>query len=299
MIIQVSERWKADAQALAARLERARLHCVLCSDTGQARALLGRADDTIIITDCRSLAAELSAMGYACIGCGAVGVSEAAGEEHMADAPAGTGAQDMAGAGFFDGAGLVTDDLSGLDPALMERVLLHEQGRPVIIARTKRLIIREITEADFTALQALSREPGMEWALSGEADGSCFEQERLKAYISFAYRFFEYGLWSVLLQDDVLIGCCGLGQMPDDGIFGRLFPEAADALELQYMIASRYQRKGYGTEMCRAVLDYAEEDSDRIWVRIHPDNRGSAVFAGKLGFHFKGVGESGIQYYAL
>lgn len=58
------------------------------------------------------------------------------------------------------------------------------------------------------------------------------------------------------------------------------------ALELQYMLDRAYQRQGFGTEMCQAVLEYAYErlDADEIYLRIRPDNQASGALAKKLHF---------------
>ena len=118
-----------------------------------------------------------------------------------------------------------------------------------------------------------------------------FRKENLLSYIKDVYRLQGYGLWSVFLKDGVLIGCCGLADTT-----------AADGrvrLELQYMLDREYHRRGYGTEMCRAVLNYvfARTDRQEVWLRIHEGNDASLKLAKKLGFVCEETDSSGIRHF--
>ncbi|MCD8022582.1 MAG: GNAT family N-acetyltransferase [Lachnospiraceae bacterium] len=59
------------------------------------------------------------------------------------------------------------------------------------------------------------------------------------------------------------------------------------SLEMQYMLDISYRRQGFGTQMCRAALEYARTrlDVERVWVRIREENDASQALAEKLGFH--------------
>ncbi|MCD7736789.1 MAG: GNAT family N-acetyltransferase [Lachnospiraceae bacterium] len=106
--------------------------------------------------------------------------------------------------------------------------MLRSQGRPAVIARTKRLTIREMTETDLDELvriggQSLSRTAGQAehgCDCSDRNETACdtatelFSEERLRAYRRTAYRLQGFGLWSVLCQDRV-IGCCGFEPCQD------------------------------------------------------------------------------------
>lgn len=170
---------------------------------------------------------------------------------------------------YFEGAWLVTDSLDWLDAAVLQENLLRAQGKPVIAACTQRLILREISKEDIDRLYEISQQEGMEYAMEDGRRENCFERTRMKAYIEHVYRLWGYGLWSVWTRKGSLIGCCGL-----------------NGSELQYMLDEKWQGRGYGLEMCRAVLSYAAEKTDlnKIWVRVHPDNQQSLRLAEKLGF---------------
>lgn len=215
---------------------------------------------TVIITDDRALARQFSKRRFVCIGLQR--------QECLTD---GCGA--ACENGFFAGAALVTDSLEELDEEILEECLLHMTGRPVTAAETSQLILREMTAEDAPRLYEISTQAGMEKALAGGPEQNFFRQDSFLSYINCAYRFFGFGLWSVLKRDGTLIGCCG-------------FSYWEDRIELQYMLDETYRGKGYGTQMCRAALSYAalRTDWERIYVRIAPDNRPSLRLAEKLGF---------------
>lgn len=230
---------------------------------------------------------------------------------------------DREGTAFFDGAVLVTDDLTMLDSQVLEELFLRTKGLPVTIAVTDRLVIREMTEADSDELYQISRQAGMEYAFSGDSDKeNIFEKERLSAYISQVYRFYGYGLWSVWKKDGTLIGCCGLSDFEMEFDKSELFLKAGvvekgvdkaklqniieglelkkrvEGLELQYMLAEAHQGYGYAQEMCRAALRFAfaRTDWDEIWIRTNEENVRSRKLALKLGFCEMGKNEKGIVF---
>lgn len=217
----------------------------------QDRTILDRMKQSVLLTDCSKKAMEWKRRGGVCIGCVC---SENSG-------------------GFFDGADLVIECLDDLDIDIIEETLLHGLGLPVTIAETQRLIIREIIRDDVDKLYRISQQPGMEYLMRDQNGENCFEPERMLSYIENVYRFYGYGLWSVWTKTGELIGCCGLSELHT-------------GLELQYMVASEYQRQGYGMEMCTAALNYAFDRTEweEVWVRIHPDNQESSRLAQRLGF---------------
>lgn len=209
VIMALQPEWDEQAGRLEERLGRAGIRCTgmtspVCpgakdvqerKDRWQGdRGSMAGAEDALVITDDRALAVRLASAGAVCVGC--------------------SGQDDS----FFDGAELVTDDLDSLDAELLEECFLRARGMPVTIARTPRLVIREIAAPDFDGLYRISRQEGMQHALCGAGsaeaglDEDCFAPERLGPYIRTAYRLFGYGLWSVCLKDGTLIGCCGLSE---------------------------------------------------------------------------------------
>lgn len=164
-----------------------------------------------------------------------------------------------------------------LDPAFLERAARRKAGEPVEIARTQRLVIRETILSDVPELyeiwQSLPERgymPPLQPTLSEEL-------EFMKAYISHAYAFYDFGLWTVLEQKS-------------GGIIGRagLFPSELleEGVELGYLIAPEKQRQGYGRECAEAVVRYAFETLDlpELWIAVDSRNLPSIRLAERLGF---------------
>lgn len=200
---------------------------------------------------------------------------------------------------WFEGAALVLEGFEEIDARYLEEWMCRAQGRPAWIARTERLRIREIGEQDLPELVRIGEQaPGL--ALRNE---EAFTLERLRSYIETAYRLQGYGLWSVLYEGKV-IGCCGFAPYEEKDTREQTcvywMHRDTDAavrmengengndrlLELQYMLDAAYRWQGFGTEMCRAALQYADErlEADEIRVRIHPGNVASQALARTLGF---------------
>lgn len=273
VVFALEGKWDDPVKELEEKLSDAGITCVR---RPEERMNILRTDDagldrtsTLLMTDDRGFAVKAAERGFVCVGC-------ACGDD-----------------AYFEGAALVTDDPSSLDARLLNLCLLHAQKRPATIAETKRLLIREIAEQDFEELYRISRQDGMRYL---QEDISCFAPERLAAYIRYAYRFYGFGLWSVLRKDGTLIGCCGLTECAEQTRDGREHADEKDGtprtrLELQYMVTGEYQGQGYGEEMCRAAIAYAraETDRDTVWLRIHPENTASLRLAEKLGFKYRGT----------
>ena len=274
VIFALSSEWNGQKKMLTEQLERDGIVCCDLRDVTEKRQC------AVLITDSRNIAASNDGE-IVCIGC------------------------DRENAAFFEGAALVTDDLTSLDSQILEETFLHSLGRPVTVARTNRLIIREISEEDFDGLYRISLQPGMQYAFISEEN--CFEPERLAAYISHVYRFYGYGLWSVLKKDGTLIGCCGLseyGEEHETDFETDSETDSAEAefcLELRYMLAREHQGSGYGQEMCRAALNYAfaRTDCEKVLIRVHRDNHASIRLAERLGFRERACSEKDVRIFSM
>ena len=174
------------------------------------------------------------------------------------------------------GADYVVMDENAIDEALAERVYKRHTGEPWTIAETKRCIIRELTMDDIDALFELYSKPGITDFVEPlyDYDKEC-EYER--AYIEHMYGYYEYGMWLVFSKETgELIGRAGLenrdycDEQETQGVPGTYHSE----MELGYIIAPEYQRQGYATEVCQAILEYAWENlcPDRINCLIDEEN---------------------------
>ena len=202
------------------------------------------------------------------------------------------------------GADYVVMDENAIDEALAERVYKRHTGEPWTIAETKRCIIRELTMDDIDALFELYSKPGITDFVEPlyDYDKEC-EYER--AYIEHMYGYYEYGMWLVFSKETgELIGRAGLenrdycDEQETQGVSGTYHSE----MELGYIIAPEYQRQGYATEVCQAILEYAWENlcPDRINCLIDENNYPSRRLVEKLGFQLIGktdvTGESLLRY---
>lgn len=159
--------------------------------------------DLLITDDCQ-LAEQAGAEGIACIGISGSG-------------------------GYFDGATMVLPDLRDVDVQMLQECFCHFHGIPATIARSSRLILREIAGEDVETICQIGAEKGMEYAFWGSRKKVGFTPEVLRAYCKEQYRLYGYGLWGVFLkeagcfpeenrderdrgQQVRLIGCCGFAE---------------------------------------------------------------------------------------
>lgn len=225
------------------------------------------------------------------------------------------GVQDLDGP-FFEGTELVVTELAKLDAQYLAEFLTRFHGKPVVIAQTGRLILREMIWEDAKELYRISRSSGMELARAPECGTETgFEPERLRAYIREQYRLYGYGLWSVAalpekeeirqeaglpeskeqqgaalpgskeqqgaaLPEGPILGCCGFSELEASG------EQDGPALEFSYMLDAPCRGRGLGREMCEAALQYAYErlEAEEIWVRVAPEHVQGLRFAQHLGF---------------
>ena len=161
------------------------------------------------------------------------------------------------------------ESLAELDIEYLERVRRRYNHIPWDIGETDRCLIRELTLSDLPALYELYDKPGMTDFVEPLYDYET-ELEYQKAYIENMYGFYEYGMWLVFSRETgKLIGRAGL-----------------EHDEIGYMIAPQFQNRGYATEVCRFIIDYARKNTDfeELYCRIDERNTASVRLAKKLGF---------------
>ena len=177
----------------------------------------------------------------------------------------------------YSGVDMVVEGFDEVDADFLEKVWQRYHRIPWMILETERCIVRELTLEDLDALFALYADEGMDTytdALYPYEE----EKEFQRAYIENMYRYFGYGLWLVFSKETgKLIGRAGLEH--------REYHEEIE-LELGYIIGKPYQGQGYATEVCKAILVYAKENTgfERINALIEEGNTASVKLAEKLGF---------------
>ncbi len=189
--------------------------------------------------------------------------------EHTETAEENTGADVTMWAEGFEEIGLT----------FLTRVYERYHGLPWTILVTERCVVKEFSLDYLDALFALYDGEGMTEYIEPLYP---YEQEReyQEAYIRHMYGFYGYGMWIVCDRDTgALIGRAGLERREELG----------GELELGYVIGVPYQRKGYATEVCTAILRYAEEELEQseVCCLIEKGNEVSEHLARKLGFLLK------------
>ena len=130
---------------------------------------------------------------------------------------------------------------------------------------TDRLIIREMTQADFDDLcMILCDENVMRTAY-----GCAFDCDEAQGWLDRhleRYKKFGFGLWAVVLKEtNEMIGQCGLTWQSWRG---------QDILEIGYLFKKAHWHRGYATEAARACKKYAFSvlGADKVYSIIRDTN---------------------------
>ncbi len=175
-------------------------------------------------------------------------------------------------------ADMIVEGFEEIDETFFTHVFERHHNLPWTILETKRCIVRELALSDIDALFELYAGDGMTEFME---DLYPYEEEikYQKAYIENMYRFYGYGMWLVFEKaTGKLIGRAGVEHREELG----------GEMELGYAIGTPYQRKGYATEVCSAIVDYARNELmvQELTCLIEPENSISIHLAEKLGFSF-------------
>ncbi len=181
----------------------------------------------------------------------------------------------------YSGVDMIVEGFEEVEAGFLEKVYQRYHHIPWKIAQTKRTVIRELELNDIDKLFELYAD-GEICKYTEDLYPYEEELEFQRAYINHMYRFYGYGMWLVFSKETgELIGRAGLEH--------REYNDETE-LELGYVIGTKYQRQGYATEVCQAVINIATEITDfpRINCLIEAENKASIGLAEKLGFsHMK------------
>lgn len=149
-------------------------------------------------------------------------------------------------------------------------------GKPLVIANTNRLVIRELTMGDIDGICNIYE--GKDTDFLG-----CFYESRedaaaiINRYINEVYDFYGFGLWAVVLKDtDELVGVVGF--TPRDSGKDKI------DIELGYAINTSYRKRGLGYEAAKAVIEYADNniEHNNILINVNSDNIPGKILGNKL-----------------
>lgn len=171
---------------------------------------------------------------------------------------------------------IIVEGFEEVDYDFFEKIYQRHHNLPWTILETERLVVRELALSDMDALFELYSYEGMTDYME-ELYPYEEEYEYQKAYIANMYRFFGYGMWLVFEKETgKLVGRAGVEHRE----------ELEGELELGYAIGTPWQGRGYATEVCLGILQYARDELgfEEICSLVEPENRVSVYLLEKWGF---------------
>lgn len=171
------------------------------------------------------------------------------------------------------------EDPEGLDAEYVERIYRRYRDIPWDILETERCFLRETVPDDVDAFYEIYSVPEMTRYTEALYESKISERAYIREYIEKIYRYFEFGVWTVILKETgEVIGRAGLNVR-----------EGYDMPELGYVIGQPWQGRGIATEVCRGVLEYASNyfGFSRVMTLIQTENELSLHVAKKLGFRLR------------
>ena len=136
-----------------------------------------------------------------------------------------------------------------------------------MILETERLVLRELTPADFPALCRILQDEETMYAYEG-----AFSDDEAREWLERQlerYRRWGFGLWAVDLKETgEMIGQCGLTMQPWKG---------REVLEIGYLLQRAHWHRGYALEAAAACRRYAFEtlNAEEVCSIIRDTNRAS------------------------
>lgn len=167
------------------------------------------------------------------------------------------------------------EDVEELSEGYLDKVYRRQKGLPVLILETERCLIRETTVEDVDAFYKIYAEPSVTEFMEPLYEDPEEERAYARDYIDQVYAFYDFGIWTVVEKvSGAVIGRAGI-----------CYREGFEDPELGFVIGVPWQGKGLATEVCEAVLRYAQEELgfERVLAFVQPGNKVSARICEKIG----------------
>lgn len=192
----------------------------------------------------------------------------------------------------FMGIDYIMECPEDIDVPYLERVYRRFCNIPWDILETERCIIRESIEEDVDGFYEIYGQPDIVKYTEGLNPEKEQEIVYIRDYMNKMYRYYEFGVWTVLCKESgEIIGRAGFSVR--DGY---------ELPELGFVIAVPWQGKGIAYEICSAILQYGktEYEFEQVQALVMPENKASLTLCHKLGFtEQKTVTEKGTDYLLL
>lgn len=150
------------------------------------------------------------------------------------------------------------------------------------VLKTKRLVLRKISLADYRDMYEYAKQPRVtKYLLWNEHESEEHTYDYIRSVIS-AYKKGDFFDWAVTLADSgKMIGTCGFTSF--DFEHGRV--------EVGYVLNPEYWNMGIGTEAVGAVIEFAfnEFDANRVEAHFIEGNNASLRVMEKCGMTFEGI----------
>ena len=175
----------------------------------------------------------------------------------------------------FTGVRYACENIGELDFNYLEKVYRRYVGIPWDILTTERCLVRETCVEDLDAFYEIYAETSVTQYTEGLYPERAQEEAYLKDYTENMYYFYNYGVWTICDKNTgQVIGRAGFSNR-----------EGYKDPELGFVIGVPWQRQGYATEVCKALLNYGKEEQgfERVQMLVMPENRVSLHLAQKLG----------------
>lgn len=163
-----------------------------------------------------------------------------------------------------------------LDVDYLDKVYRRYHAIPWDILETDRCVLRESCVEDVEDFYEIYSVPEVSRYTDPLRANREQERQFIRDYIEKMYGFYGFGIWTILTKDTKeVIGRAGF-----------FYREEYEDVEIGYLIGAKWQRQGYASEVCKAILEFGREELgfDRVQAFVRLENEVSLKLCEKLGF---------------